>query len=262
MTDKLIGIGKTVTGSLAGSAATNYALSSISTVTISAKIITGTGNDKTYNSLTTADISLNDVIIGDTVTVTGNFNNRDVASNKRVTGTIAGSDSGNYTLSSVSNASITAKTITGTSANRIYDKTTNVTVSLVGVEDFDNLNVSLSGSVTNKTVGSNKTVSGYLEGSRAFNYALSTITDVNISSFGITGSAANKVYDGSNNATVTLLGIINGDVVLNTSTFNDRLVGTNKTVSPTLYGADSENYTITNVATISANITAKTVTGT
>jgi hypothetical protein len=262
MSDKLVGSGKTVSGSLAGSSSTNYSLTSISTVTISAKIITGTAANKTYDSLTTADISLNNVEIGDIVTVTGNFSTRDVSSNKPVTGTIAGTDASNYTLSSVSNANITTKTITGTSTNRIYDRTTNVTITLNNVEAFDLSNVTLSGSVADKTVANGKTVTGSLAGSRAFNYTLSSISTVNITKKDCSGTTQNKTYDGTTTATINipLLGVISGDTVGCTADFNTRHVGTSKTVSGSLTLADAGNYNLTGLS--NANITQKTITGT
>src|SRR5207248_2666412 len=90
---------------------------------------------------------------------------------------------------------------------------------------------------------------------------------------GITGSftAQNKVYDGNNSATVlarSLTGVLVGDTVTlagGTATFADKNAAVGKTV--TLSGAtlssggDAGNYSLTSVATTTANITPLGITG-
>src|SRR5207237_1067445 len=77
-------------------------------------------------------------------------------------------------------------------------------------------------------------------------------------------------YDGNNSATVStrsLSGTILGDVVSltgGTATFGDKTVANGKTVTLTgasLSGADAGNYVLDSVATTTANITAKHITG-
>ena len=84
---------------------------------------------------------------------------------------------------------------------------------------------------------------------------------------GITSS--DKVYDGNASATMNTgstqyAGLINGDVVnvAATGLFNNKNVGTGKTVTITssYSGADKDNYTITDQATTSANVTPKALT--
>ena len=88
----------------------------------------------------------------------------------------------------------------------------------------------------------------------------------------ITGSftANNKVYDGNNSATVatrSLSGVISPDVVTltgGTATFSNKNVGNGKTVTltgATLSGADAAKYVLDSVSTTTANITAKSLTG-
>ncbi len=87
----------------------------------------------------------------------------------------------------------------------------------------------------------------------------------------ITGSitADNKVYDGTNTATIltrTLSGVEPGDVVNyvgGTATFSDKNVGIGKTVTATglsLSGADAANYTFNTTANTTADITARALT--
>src|SRR5207302_9409778 len=83
-------------------------------------------------------------------------------------------------------------------------------------------------------------------------------------------TASNKEYDGNNSATVltrSLNGAITGDIVNltgGTATFSDKSVANGKTVTLTgasLTGTDAGNYVLDSVATATANITAKHVTG-
>src|SRR5205814_410230 len=94
----------------------------------------------------------------------------------------------------------------------------------------------------------------------------------NVTPLGITGSftAQNKVYDGNNSATVlarSLTGVLGTDAVSltgGTATFADKNAAVGKTV--TLSGAtlssggDAGNYSLTSVATTTANITPRPIT--
>jgi len=258
-------------------ASTSSALSQ----TVNPKSITGsfTADNKTYdgnNSATVLTRSVNaaDVVGSDVVTLTGGtatFANKDVGNGKTVTLTgasLGGADAANYNLTSVNTttANITAKQLTGsfTANNKPYDGNTNATVastSLPGVISPDVVNLVVTNAqFDNKNVANGKTVTAdlALSGAQAGNYSLSSntaSTTANITAKGITGSftAANKVYDGNNSATITgrnLSGVINPDVVTltgGTATFDNANVGANKTVTGTgftLTGADAGNYTL------------------
>jgi large repetitive protein len=88
----------------------------------------------------------------------------------------------------------------------------------------------------------------------------------------LTGSftTADKEYDGNTNATVastSLSGKVGSDVISlsGTASFDNKNVGTGKTVSLTgasLSGTDAGNYTLSSVSTTTADITAKSITGT
>ena len=79
-------------------------------------------------------------------------------------------------------------------------------------------------------------------------------------------TASNKTYDGNTTATlgcfsISYNGLIAGDTFNGTYTgaFSDKNVGTGKTVTitPSYTGADVSNYSVTDHATVTANITAK-----
>ncbi len=299
--------------SLSGSDAGNYSLSGVTvTADITAKALSVAGlsaANKVYDGGRDASVSgdatlvSGGVIDGDTVTLAVGdggalFDNKNVGTGKTVTVSgysLSGSDAGNYSLSGVTvTADITAKALTVTSlsvANKVYDG--NRTASLSGTADFDGvidgdtvtLAVGDGGALfDNKNVGTGKTVtvSGYsLSGSDAGNYSLSdadaaiTVTaDITAKALSVAGlSAANKVYDGGRDASVsgdaTLVsgGVIDGDTVTlavgnRSGVFDNKNVGTGKTVTVSGYslsGSDAGNYSLSGV-TVTADITAKALT--
>jgi hypothetical protein len=182
--------------------------------------------------------------------------------------------------------SVTAKllTVTGYSGtDKIYDRLTTATLAgtgaLVGVVGGDVVSLSgtESGTFATKNVGVGKTITitGLsLTGAAAGNYTLtlpSTTATITAKALTVTGAiASSKVYDRTNNATITastLVGVIGGDTVTiaGTGTFASINVGTGIAITSTqtLSGADAGNYTITLPVGLSANITAKplTITG-
>ena len=121
--------------------------------------------------------------------------------------------------------------------------------------------VAATGTFDNKNVGAGKTVtltSSY-SGADVGNYTItnqaSTTADVTKKTLGVSGiTAASKVYDGNNLATVSsgsaaYDGLVSGDVlqVSASGTFNDKNVGAGKTVTlaSSYSGADVGNYAIT-----------------
>ena len=259
-----------------------------------------TASNKTYDGGTTATVNTAGAVFtgkvgGDTLSVTaatGTFADKNVGTGKTVTlsgTTYGGADAGNYTFTdqATATANITAKALTLggiTASNKVYDGTTSATLNTAGVT-FTGLiggdNVTLGGAgvgtFADKNVGSGKTVtvSGYtLGGVDAGNYSVgqpsgltANITPAALSVSGIT--ASNKTYDGSTSATVNtagavLTGKIGGDTVTVSATgaFADKNVGAGKTItlSSSYGGADAGNYTFTDQASTTANITAKAVT--
>jgi hypothetical protein len=121
--------------------------------------------------------------------------------------------------------------------------------------------------ITSKNVGSyNLSVnpSSLYSNQQGYNISYADGT-LDITKASLTGSigADNKVYDGSNNASIAsrnLSGVVAGDTVSYTggsASFADKNAATNKTVSATdlgLSGTDANNYTVNSSATTTADI--------
>ncbi|GIS10665.1 MAG: hypothetical protein CM15mP114_14470 [Alphaproteobacteria bacterium] len=156
-----------------------------------------------------------------------------------------------------------------------------VTLSLSGFIGSETVTSTNSSTFNNKNVGTGKTVTvnsitlaNGSNGGLAANYSISTgqTTTANITAKSLTVSgitASNKTYDGNavatlNTGSVAYSGLVDGDTFDGTYTgaFSDKNVGTGKTVTitPSYTGADVSNYSITNHANVTANITAKSLT--
>jgi len=165
--------------------------------------------------------------------------------------------------------------VSATANNKVYDGTNAAAVNLssnaltgdmltlaYGSANFDDKNVG-----NNKTVTVNDiTISGTGAANYSFNPATNTTAD--ITPFGLTVSATgtDKAYDATNTAIVSLSGnVLAGDNITfnySTATFNDKNVGTGKTVSVTgisLSGADAGNYTFNTSTSTTASITQVTL---
>ncbi len=270
--DKNVGTGKTVTvnsitlaDGTNGGLASNYSIATGQTTTanVTAKALTVSGittSNKTYDGNTTVTLNTGGVtytgLIGGDVfngTYTGAFSDKNVGTGKTVTITpsYTGADVGNYSVTdhSTITANITAKplTVSGiTASDKTYDATTAATlgtgaVVYGGLVSGDTLTGTYSGVFDNANVGTGKTVtitSSY-GGADVNNYTItdqaSTTADVTAKALTATASASNKVYDASSTATTTLTlsGFIGTETVTstNSSTFNDKNVGTGKTVT-------------------------------
>ena len=274
--------------SLTGTDAGNYALPSTPSVTadITPKplTLTYTANNRVYDGTTDATVSFtDDRISGDTLTVseTAAFADKNVGNGKTVsiTGvTLGGTDAANYSLVTPTNptANITARdlTLTYTGNNRVYDGTTDATVSVTDDRITDDvLSITQTAAFADKDVGSGKTISlsgVSVTGTDAGNYNVLTPTnptaDITARSLTVTIDAANKVYDGNTNASVTYAdNRVDSDVfsVTGTASFANKNVGTGKTVtasSISLSGTDAGNYTVNTSATDTADITTRTLT--
>ena len=168
-----------------------------------------------------------------------------------------------------------------TADNKVYDRllgaTLSGTPSLVGVVSPDDVTIGAGVPVANfadKTVANGKpvTVSGYtLNGLDKADYSLTQPTgllaNITAKPLTITGlTANNKVYDRLLTATLTgtagPVGVISGDTVTiagsPSANFADKLVADNKPVTVsgyTLAGADALNYSVSQPAGLTANIT-------
>jgi hypothetical protein len=271
---------------------TNDPSSGSNSLTVAKKQVTGsfTAANKVYDGTTDAQItgrSLAGVVGSDNVSLSGgtaSFANKNVGIDKTVTGSgfsLSGADTDNYSLASSSlntTADITPRdlNVSATGVNKLYDGTADAIVNL----STDKLSGDVvtaaytSASFNNKNVGTDKpvSVSGIsISGADAGNYNLTNTTaatTANITAKEVTGSftAADKVYDGNNSATITgrsLSGAISGDDVElmgGTATFDNANVGNNKTVTGngfSLSGAEAGNYSLAaTTLTTTASITA------
>jgi len=307
------GIGVNVSGiSLSGVDAGNYAINSTSlstTADITARVLNLTGS-RVYDNGTNINASI--LNLGNLVPVEdlvlsglGSVADKNAATGKALTlGTLALADgvtgkSSNYTLVGGTHAvdvTPASLTVSGLSAeDKVYDGNTTATLSgtavLSGLLGVDSVSVDggagLSGTFSDKNVGTGKSVSASLSGisltgSDAGNYQVTgfasaltaAITPATLTVSGL--SAQDKVYDGNNTAlisgTATLSGLIGADSVTLSGTapasgnFADRNVGTGKTVTASLSGyslsgSDAGNYQIGGLnSALSASITPASLT--
>ena len=169
-----------------------------------------------------------------------------------------------------------------TASNKVYDakltaSLNKVGATITGVLNGDNvlLNTNVAiGTFTDKNVGVRKTVNVTgltIAGTSAANYSLvqpSTSASITPTSLTVTAKGANKIYDGTTKATVTLAdNHIAGDVVTNqfvTAVFTDKNIGTAKPILVSgifATGSDAANYLLSNSnATTTANITVAPLT--
>jgi len=247
---------------------------------------------KGYDGNTTAAITggtLVGIILSEAVTLvqSGTFADALVGVGKTVTDTsvLAGADAGNYTLIPTVGltGTITQKALTITGVlvtSKTYDGTTSATLTagtLVGVVSPDDVTFALTGGVFDtKNIGTGKAVTPNiitLGGVDVANYTLTpptTLTGtITAKALTIVGAAPTKVYDGLTTAALTggvLTGIIGGENVvfggangplLGSGTYNDKNVGTGKTVTSnsTITGADAGNYTLTQPTIVNGIIT-------
>src|SRR5471032_655458 len=177
--DKNAGTGKTVGVTnigVMGAAAGNYVLSShggSTTADIAARTlnVSFSGINKTYDGTASAGVNIgDDRVAGDTLTLSGNaaFGDKNAGTGKTVSVTnvgVAGTDAGNYVLSSHSGsttADIAARTlnVSFSGINKTYDGNTSASVVL-GDDRIagDVLGVTAGASFADKNVGANKAVS-------------------------------------------------------------------------------------------------------
>ena len=268
-----------------------------------------TAEDKVYDGTTVATLvttgatfAQGNIIGGEELKLisgTGTFDTKNVGTDKTVTITdltLGGANAGNYVFAAseqqtTATASITAKSITAVSGiaavDKEYDGTTTADfdsehATLTGMVEGDDLTVTATGAFVDKNVGEGKTVniSGLaLDGNDAGNYELAasgqqttataSITPRSVSVSGIT--AANKVYDGTTDATLVMTGatIAEGSIIAEeeltlvsgTGAFETPDADTDKTVTITALtfgGAHAGNYQFTTsgqLETITADIT-------
>ncbi len=258
----------------------------ILTITPAALTVTATGIDRVYDGTSNALVTLSDnKVPGDDVTpnyANGFFADKNAGTNKTVTVTgisISGSASSNYTFNATATttASITPLGVVGsvTAADKPYDGTATAIITsrtLAGVLSGDDVSyVGGSATFADKNVGMSKKVTAMglgLLGGDAGNYTANSTATTTASITGrplvVSAQGANKLYDGTPSAAVTLSdNRVPGDSLsasYGTASFGDKKVGTAKTVNVsgiTISGGDAPNYSLQNsTTTTTANITA------
>ncbi|OYU80351.1 MAG: hypothetical protein CFE23_09810 [Flavobacterium sp. BFFFF1] len=284
----------TSTSTLSGTEAGNYTLTQPTGLT--ANIIAGalTPQTITFNALSA--VTYGDANFNLTATASSGLTVSYVSSNTNVATvsgntvtivgvgntTITASQAGNSTYDSavpvdqVLTVNAKALTISGAvAADKIYNNNTDavITGTLTGIVNADDVSFTGTGTFATETVGNaiNVTSTAVLTGTDASNYSLTQPTGLTaaITPKALTldsAVAANKTYDGTTTATITgtLQGIISGDVVsyVGAGNFASAAIGTAIAVTPaiSLTGADAGNYSITQPASLSANITTATLT--
>ncbi|WP_089963624.1 YDG domain-containing protein [Limnohabitans sp. 2KL-3] len=226
-------------------------------------------------------------IVGGSNSTSGNLK---AGSYQQTATSVSGEDAANYSFGGLTttdnNYVVNKLALTGAAIAGVT--TTYATAANAGAVSFTNVQGTDKVTASASIVGGSNSTSGHLKagsyqqtatainGDDAGNYSFGGITTADnnyvvdkksISLSGIT--AASKVYDASNAATVSVSGAhFNGQIssdelsVTSTGTFSDKNAATGKTVTlvNTLGGADLGNYTITDQVTTTADISKKSIT--
>ncbi|GEP52546.1 hypothetical protein FNO01nite_32180 [Flavobacterium noncentrifugens] len=287
------GIPVTVDASLVGAAVNNYKLPALTgfTADITPKALTvsdARALNKIFDGNANAIITgtLEGVISPDEVTFVGSglFDSPAVGLNVPVTSTstITG-DISNYTLQQPTGlrANITAdalipQTITFDNLNNLIYGTANFNLSATATSGlavvYESSDATIA-SVSGNTITTNKTgtvtITATQPGNGTYDVANPVTQTLTITPKELTlanAAATNKIYDGTNNATVTgtLSGIVNSDDVtfIGTGNFAATAVAQNINVTAviTLGGSAAANYSIVQPTGLTASITVKTLT--
>jgi trimeric autotransporter adhesin len=286
----------TISGlSLAGDLGTNYVLiqpaTALATITPAPLTVSATGVDKTYDGTIAATVTLAATPLdSDSVTPTyasASFAGKAVGTGLAVSVSgiaLTGTDAGNYTPNSTASttAGITPRslTVTATGVDKVYDGDQDATVTLTDnkVAGDDVTESYALAAFADKAAASGKAVSvtgiSLSGGADAGNYALanttaSTMANITQRPLTVTATAANKAYDGTANASVTLAdNRLAGDAVTESyasALFADKNIGPGKPVTVSDLslsgGAEAANYVLANTtATATADITGVTLT--
>ena len=254
--NKSITLGSLAISNGSGGTASNYTLSGGShTLDISQLSVNITGN-RQYDGSTTvnsSDLSLTNLVSGETVNLTGSGSvaDKNVGANKTVTaGTLAltGAGAGNYTLSNYTTTFEITPRILNSSGTRIYNGTKVVSASdltLSNLVGSETLSLSGSGTILSAAVENNKVVEKNTlaiadNSGSASNYTLNGGTHIfNVTKRPIT-LAATRVYDGTNvldgtnvDTTFTYSNVVGTEILsqTGTGTVSNSNVGSGKSVS-------------------------------
>ena len=288
--NKNVGTGKTVsvTGiTIGGADAGNYTFNATTTTTADitprALAVTASADNKVYDGHANATVTLADDRLGaDVFSVafaTATFDTKQAGTGKTVTVsgiTLSGTDAANYTANATATttADITprALVVNATGVDKVYDGGATATVTFTDDRvSGDVFTIAYTAAFADKNVGAGKPVSVSaiaLAGPDAGNYTPNT-TDATAASITpraliVSAVAADKVYDGTTTAAVTLSDDrLAGDLFTAgyaSAAFADANAGMGKLVTVTgiaLSGVDAGNYAANTLATATANITPR-----
>ena len=165
--------------------------------------------------------------------------------------------------------------MSATGQNRVYDGTTNASVTLGDNRVAgDSLSIASTAAFADKNVGTAKTVSvtginlsGTDAGNYTFNTTASTTANITARALAVSATGQNRVYDGTTNAVVTLGdNRVAGDTLdlsHTTASFASKNAGAARTINVAginVTGADVGNYTFNTTATTTADIAARALT--
>src|SRR5207248_2061946 len=244
--DKNVGTAKPVSVSgisISGADAANYTFNTTSStpadITARALTVSAAGVNKVYDGTTVASVTLSDNrVAGDLLTdasTAASFADKSVGTAKPVSVSgisISGADAANYTFNTTASttADITARALTVSAAgvNKVYDATTAATATLsddrAACERLTD--ASTAASFADKNVGTAKpvsvsgiSISGADAANYTFNTTAATTADITARALTVSATGANKVYDGTTVATVTLSdNRVAGDLLTDAST--------------------------------------------
>ncbi len=223
-----------------------------------------TASDTNDGNLTTSIATVNPVDTSTLGTYTVTYNVTDAAGNvaTQVTRTV--------------NVVQRAITVTANTDTKVYDgnNTSSVTPSITSGSLAFGQVANFTQSYNNKNVGTGKTLTPagtVTDGNGGANYAVTFVTDatgvITAKALTVSATGVNKMYDGTNTASVTLSDDrVSGDILTTSytsATFSDKHVGTGKTVSVSgisVTSTDAGNYTWNTTTSTTANITTRPVT--
>ena len=298
--NKNAGSNKTLTpaGSVSdGNDGDNYSITfqpaNVGTITQKELTVSGvTANDKVYDDTTAATLntgsaSLVGVVSGDSVSLdtgsaSGTFISQHVNPGRRVTVSglsLSGADAGNYYLTQPTlYAAITPRPLTITAVNnsKVYDGTTSSdgVPTLTSGSIAGNDTVTWSQTFNSKHVGTGKTLtpSGTVsDGNSGNNYSYTYVPVytgvITQRAITVTSVTDTKVYDASTSSsgipTITTGSLATGDSATWTQTFDNRHVGTVKTMFPAgtvSDGNSGNNYLVTFATVDLGTITKRPIT--
>ena len=269
----------------AGLTSSNYTLNLVNgTLTIdhAPLLVSATGVDRPYNQTVAVTVTLStNALAGDDVTpayASASFADAHAGSTKpiAVSGiTLSGADAGNYTpnTTTTTTASISTRglTVAPHGVNKPYDGTTGAAVTFTDDRlAGDALTLAATATFATKHVGAAKpvTVTGIAitGGGNQTDYVLTsttgaTVADVTAKPITVTAVATTKAYNNtisSAGAPAVTPAVANGDTAQFAQTYDTKLVGTGKTLTPSgtvLDGNGGADYAITFVSVLTGVIT-------